>query len=245
VTQALEVEGVSHAFGARPALREVSFAVPVGAFAVLLGLNGAGKTTLFSIATRLYRAQAGRVRVLGHALEAVPLAALAAMGVVFQAPTLDPELSIGQNLRYHAALHGLARREADARGAEELARLGLAEAMERPVRSLSGGERRRVELARALLHRPGLLLLDEPTAGLDVPGRLAILSHVRVLCRERGLAALWATHLLDEVEEDDHLVVLHRGRVLRQGTAREVRQAAGAASIGAAFATLTAAAPAA
>jgi ABC-2 type transport system ATP-binding protein len=235
---ALEVQGVSHAFGARQALQDVSFTVPRGSFAVLLGLNGAGKTTLFSIVTRLYRAQAGSVRVLGHALEREPLSALAAMGVVFQAPTLDPELTVRQALRYHAALHGLSRREADARGAEELARLGLDAAMERPVRALSGGERRRVELARALLHQPALLLLDEPTAGLDLPGRQAILSHVRALCRERGLAALWATHLLDEVSRDDLVVVLHRGRMLRQGRAGELGEGR---DLGAAFAALTAA----
>ncbi len=231
---ALAVQGVSHAFGARVALQDVSFTVPRGAFAVLLGLNGAGKTTLFSVVTRLYRAQAGGVRVLGHALDRAPLDALAAMGVVFQAPTLDPELTVRQSLRYHAALHGLSRREADARAATELARLGLQDALHRPVRALSGGERRRVELARALLHAPGLLLLDEPTAGLDPPARRAILSHVRALCRERGLAALWATHLLDEVEPGDRLVVLHRGRVRHDGVA-------GLGDVGATFAALTAA----
>jgi ABC-2 type transport system ATP-binding protein len=232
---ALSVEGVSHAFGVRKALQDVSFTVPRGAFAVLLGLNGAGKTTLFSVITRLYRAQAGRVSVLGHALDAAPLRALAAIGVVFQAPTLDPELTVRQSLRYHAALHGLARPDADARGADDLARLGLAAAMERPVRALSGGERRRVELARALLHTPRLLLLDEPTAGLDPPGRRAILSHVRALCRERGLAALWATHLLDEVGDGDHLVVLHRGRVLR------AEDVVAGEDVAAVFAALTAA----
>jgi ABC-2 type transport system ATP-binding protein len=220
------VEGLRHAFGTRVALHDVSFAVPRGAFAVLLGLNGAGKTTLFSVITRLYRAQAGRIAVLGHPLDVAPLRALAAMGVVFQAPTLDPELTVRQSLRYHAALHGLSVPEADERGAAELARLDLAEAMERPVRALSGGERRRVELARALLHAPRLLLLDEPTAGLDPPGRRAILAHVRALCRDRGLAALWATHLLDEVAAGDRLIVLHRGRVRRDAVLAATQDAA-------------------
>jgi ABC-2 type transport system ATP-binding protein len=242
MTPALEIAQVSHAFGRRPALQDVSFSVPQGSFAVLLGLNGAGKTTLFSIITRLYRAQAGSVRVLGQALETAPLAALAHMGVVFQAPTLDPELTVRQAMRYFGALHGLARRDCDARAAEELARAGVADKLDRPVRTLSGGERRRVELARALLHRPRLLLLDEPTVGLDVPSRQAILGHVRLLCREQGLTALWATHLLDEVAESDLLVLLHRGRVLRSGEAGAIRRAEQAASMGAAFARLTAAA---
>jgi ABC-2 type transport system ATP-binding protein len=236
---ALEVEGARHAFGARLALDDVSFAVPEGRFAVLLGLNGAGKTTLFSIATRLYRPQGGRVRILGHALEEEPLAALAGTGVVFQAPTLDAELTVRQNLRYHAALHGIARTTADERGAAELARLGIVEAMHRRVGTLSGGERRRVELARALIHRPRLLLLDEPTVGLDVPARQAILGHVRMLCAQEGLAVLWATHLLDEVADGDLVVVLHRGRVLRAAVAEEIRRATGTDSINAAFGQLT------
>lgn len=241
MTPALELHQVSHAFGARKALQDVSFAVPQGGFAVLLGLNGAGKTTLFSIVTRLYRARAGRVGVLGQELEAAPLAALAAMGVVFQAPTLDPELTVRQSMRYHGALHGLSRAEADARAEEELARLGMEGHVTRLVGTLSGGERRRIELARALLHRPRLLLLDEPTVGLDVPSRQAILAHVRALCRERGLAALWATHLLNEVAEMDQLVVLHRGRVLRSDRAAEILSAEGSATVEAAFARLTAA----
>ncbi|HEY8614560.1 MAG TPA: ATP-binding cassette domain-containing protein [Roseomonas sp.] len=239
---ALEVEGARHAFGARLALDDVSLAVPQGRFAVLLGLNGAGKTTLFSIATRLYRPQGGRVRILGHALEEDPLAALAGTGVVFQAPTLDAELTVQQNLRYHAALHGLPRVVADERGATELARLEMAEVLHRRVGTLSGGERRRVELARALIHRPRLLLLDEPTVGLDVPARQAILGHVRMLCGHGGMAVLWATHLLDEVVETDLVVVLHRGRVLRAADAAEIRRETGTESIGAAFTLLTRAA---
>ncbi len=219
MTPALAVQGISHAFAGRPALREVSFTVPQGAFAVLLGLNGAGKTTLFSVITRLYRAHAGSVQVLGNSMEAAPLAALAAMGVVFQAPTLDPELTVRQALRYHGALHGLSHTACDRRAAEELERAGLTASLDRPVRTLSGGERRRTELARALLHHPRLLLLDEPTVGLDVPSRQAILAHVRHLCREQGLTALWATHLLDEVEKEDLLVVLHRGQIRHAGPA--------------------------
>ncbi|MCH7478182.1 MAG: ATP-binding cassette domain-containing protein, partial [SAR324 cluster bacterium] len=117
------------------------------------------------------------------------------IGVVFQQPTLDLDLTVRQNLLYHAALHGLGRTESLARIETELGRLGMAERARERVRRLNGGHRRRVEIARALLHRPGLLLLDEPTVGLDVPTRQAIVAHVHSLAREDGVAVLWATHL--------------------------------------------------
>jgi ABC-2 type transport system ATP-binding protein len=234
--KALEFEGVCHRFGARVALDDVSFAIDAGAFAVLLGPNGAGKTTLFSLATRLYHARTGDIRVFGRLVRDEPYAALALMGVVFQDPTLDLDLTVRENLRYQAALYGLPRAEADARGEAELARLGVAGRLDDKVRALSGGLRRRVEVARALLHGPRLLLLDEPTVGLDLATRRALLAHVRALCAERGIASLWATHLMDEVEDEDPVVLLHEGRVLRAGRAAELR---GEATLAEAFLALT------
>ena len=236
---ALEVEGVSHSFGARRALENVAFTVHPGEFAVLLGLNGAGKTTLFSLVTRLYHNRSGAIRIFGSDVRKKPSRALARIGVVFQQPTIDLDLSVSQNLRYHAALHGMSRRAAAERLGVELGRLDMAERADDKVRRLSGGQRRRVEIARALMHGPRLLLLDEPTVGLDIRARQAILDHVRRLCREEGLAVLWATHLIDEVGGHDRVVVLHEGRVLAFGGVADVIRGAGAATIIEAFTTLT------
>ncbi|HYG90659.1 MAG TPA: ABC transporter ATP-binding protein [Azospirillum sp.] len=235
----LVVEGVSHSFGERKALDDVSFSIPSGRFVVLLGLNGAGKTTLFSLITRLYNTRNGMIRVFGFDMRRQPTQALARIGVVFQQPTLDPDLTVMQNLRYHGGLHGLSPARIEERAREELTRIGLAERADERVRTLSGGQRRRVEIARALLHGPSLLLLDEPTVGLDVELRRQVLDHVHDLCRERGLAVLWATHLIDEARPEDGVVVLHRGRVLAAGLVTEVCAAAGAETLGQAFGLLT------
>jgi ABC-2 type transport system ATP-binding protein len=239
---ALEVEGLGHAFEPRAALKDVSFAVAPGEFAVLLGLNGAGKTTLVSLVTRLYHARRGDIRVFGHALRTEPSRALAAIGVVFQQLTLDLDLTVAENLRYHAALHGLSTTEAKERSEAELARLGVFDRTHDRVRSLSGGLRRRVEIARALIHRPRLLLLDEPTVGLDLAARQGLVAHVRDLCRGRGLAVLWATHLMDEVEASDRVILLHHGSVLRTGRADYVLAGTDATSMAEAFMALTRAA---
>jgi ABC-2 type transport system ATP-binding protein len=158
---------------------------------------------------------------------------------VFQQRTLDPDLSVAQNLAYHGALHGIGARETRERGAIQLARVGLADRAGDKVRFLSGGQMRRVEIARALLHRPRMLLLDEPTAGLDIKARAEILEVVRTLVAAEGIGVLWATHLVDEIRDDDHVVVLHHGRVLANGASRSVIGEAGARSIGEAFTSLT------
>src|SRR5919202_2922568 len=232
---ALRVEGVSHAFGARRALEDVGLTVPAGSFTALLGLNGAGKTTLFSLVTRLYGNRTGSIRVLGADVRRAPAAALARLGVVFQAPTLDLDLTVRQNLLYHAALHGIGPGEARRRAGTLLARIGLETRARDKVRQLSGGQMRRLEIARALLHRPALLLLDEPTVGLDVEARQSLIAEVRRLVAESRLGVLWATHLIDEVEPGDRVVVLHRGRVLAEGDCSELLRRTGAADLGTAF----------
>jgi ABC-2 type transport system ATP-binding protein len=236
---ALSVGDLSHAFGEREVLQEVRFEIHTGERAILLGLNGAGKTTLFSLVTRLYDHRSGSIRIFGTEVKQDPSAALARIGVVFQQPTLDLDLTVSQNLFYHASLHGIARRVAAERVTHEIERVGLQERLRDKVRELSGGQRRRVEIARALLHRPKLLLLDEPTVGLDIASRQFLLDHVRRLCREEGLAALWATHLIDEVDADGTVIVLHRGRVLAAGAVAEVIKTAGADSMKGAFDALT------
>jgi ABC-2 type transport system ATP-binding protein len=221
---ALDVAGVSHRFGARAALSEVSLRVERGRFTALLGPNGAGKTTLFSVITRLYNNQEGRVAIFGHALNREPSRALARLGVVFQARTLDTDLTVEQNLLYHASLHGIARRAAKARIAILLDRVGLADRRGDKIRTLSGGQSRRIEIARSLIHEPRLLLLDEPTVGLDLESRADIVAIVRALVREEGLSVLWATHIFEEIEAGDDAVVLHRGRIVARGTAGSIAE---------------------
>ena len=161
------------------------------------------------------------------------------MGVVFQPRTLDLDLSVTQNLLYHAALQGINRREALIRSGEVLSRMGLADRTGSKVRDLSGGQMRRLEIARALLHRPRLLLLDEATVGLDVKARAEILGHVRSLVAEQGIGVLWATHLFDEIVPGDDLVILHQGRILAEGKVAGIVAKAGAHDLHSAFAHLT------
>lgn len=228
MSDALSVDQVGHSYGRRRALEGVSFAIPQGGFTALLGPNGAGKSTLFSLITRLFDCREGRINLFGHDLGKSPGQALRQLGVVFQQPTLDLDLTVEQNLRYAADLHGLPSRTAKPRIERELARLELLPRRKDKARALNGGHRRRVEIARALIHDPRLLLLDEPTVGLDVPARKALIAQVHNFCRQDGLAVLWATHLVDEIDIDhDRLVVLDKGKVWTEGSAQEVLAAAG------------------
>lgn len=235
---ALDIEGVAHDYGRTRALDDVALTIHPGDFTVLLGLNGAGKTTLFSLITRLYNNRSGYIRIFGFDVRRKSSQALSRIGVVFQQPTLDLDLTVEQNLHYHASLHGMSRKRAQERLEAELSRIGLMERLDDKVRQLSGGHRRRVEIARALLHEPKMLLLDEPTVGLDIRSRQGILDHVRRMCREEGLAVLWATHLIDEVDEGKKVIILHLGKVLAAGEMGEVNRIAGTSSIREAFTVL-------
>ncbi len=232
---ALEVCDLSFAHAGTPVLDSVSLAIAAGEFAVLLGPNGAGKTTLFSLITRLHDRRRGEIRIGGFDVRRQAVQAHARIGVVFQQPTLDLDLSVAQNLAYHGALHGMGRGEARRRGEAQLTRVGLAEHRGKRVRRLSGGQRRRVEIARGLLHDPRLLLLDEPTVGLDVASRRDLVEHAHRLCAEEGVAVLWATHLIDEVRPGDRVLVLHRGRLLADGTAEALTARLGVDTLGEAF----------
>lgn len=236
---ALTVEGVSHAFGRKKALDGVDLTVRQGQFCALLGPNGAGKTTLFSLVTRLYDNVSGSIRVLGHDVRRHSSRALQNLGVVFQSRTVDADLSVMQNLTYHAALHGMPTGLAKDRAKIELERIGLADRAGDKIRALSGGQVRRVEIARALIHRPRLLLLDEPTVGLDIESRQEIVSHVRTLVETEGLGVLWATHLVDELDQDDTVIVLHGGKVLTQESAGALITQTGEADLVGAFCALT------
>ncbi|MCP4287164.1 MAG: ATP-binding cassette domain-containing protein [Gammaproteobacteria bacterium] len=236
---ALELTGVNFSYTRRQVLEGVSFALAPGEFCVLLGVNGAGKTTLFSLITRLFVCSGGNIDIYGYNLNRKSRKALAQLGVVFQQPTLDLDLTLLQNLRYHCALQGLNDRDLQKRMEEALEGIGLRDRAGDKVRQLSGGQRRRVELVRALLHQPRLLLADEPTVGLDIHSRQAILQQVHDRSRRDGVGVLWATHLVDEVEPDDRLVVLHDGKVLAHGSAAEVMEETGTESVRQAFNQLT------
>jgi ABC-2 type transport system ATP-binding protein len=236
---ALAISDVSHSYGPRKALDRVSFAVAEGSFTVLLGLNGAGKSTLFALVTRLFDTRQGGISIFGFEVARDPGEALRRLGVVFQSRTLDLDLSIMQNLTYHAALHGIGGAEARARAASVMARVGMGDRAHDKSRDLSGGQMRRVEIARALLHQPRLLLLDEPTVGLDINARAEVLGHVRRLVDEDRIGVLWATHLIDEIRAGDDVVVLHKGRVLDSGPVEAVVARAGVGDIRAAFSKLT------
>ncbi|MDX2265859.1 MAG: ABC transporter ATP-binding protein [Hyphomicrobiales bacterium] len=242
---ALTVSSVSHSYGDRKALDGVSLTVERGSFCGLLGLNGAGKSTLFSLITRLFDTAAGAIEVLGFDMRKSPGEALRRIGVVFQNRTVDPDLTVAQNMAYHAALHGISSRDGRRLAEEALARVNLADKARIRVRELSGGQVRRAEIARALIHRPQLLLLDEPTVGLDIGSRRDIAAQVRELVRRDGLGVLWATHLLEEVETGDEAVILHQGRVLASGQVGEIVAAQGAGSLTEAFTRLTSERPAA
>ena len=210
----LSVRNVSYSFGSKRALDDITIELEAGQFCALLGPNGAGKSTLFNLLTRLFMAREGSISIAGHDLARNPRMALAALGVVFQQPTLDPDMSVRWNLQYFAALQGLSGFRAKGRIEAALRQLNMFERARERVRDLNGGHRRRMEIARALIHTPKVLLLDEPTVGLDTESRTAITDHVHDLAK-KGLLVLWATHLVDEIRGEDDVIVLHKGRILK------------------------------
>ena len=214
----LQATGLHKAYNGKPALQDVNLSLRAGEMLALLGPNGAGKSTLLQLLTGLFTPDQGGITVLGHDMRTQPARALAGLGVVFQQSALDLDLTVMANLLFHTDLHGIPRRDARERIAAQLASIGLQEQAQAVVRSLSGGTRRKVELARALLHRPRVLLMDEATVGLDPASRQQLLDAVRERCRSEGLAVLWATHLIEEVKSADRLLLLHRGHVRFDGS---------------------------
>ncbi len=236
---ALLLDNVVKTYGAIRAVDGVGFTASAGEFIGLLGPNGAGKTTLFQLLSGLFVPDSGRIEIMGHDMRRDPVPALAMLGIVFQQPTLDLELTVTANLLFHAGLHGIPRAVAKARIEKELARLGLAERAHDKAAALSGGNRRRLELARALLHEPRVLLMDEATVGLDPGSRGELLKLMLSLRAERSVAVLWATHLCDEVPSADRVIVLHRGKILADTTSAGLVAGAGTATIEQAFLAIT------
>jgi ABC-2 type transport system ATP-binding protein len=230
---------VSKRYGRTQALDAVSLQVRAGEMVALLGPNGAGKTTLFQLLTGLFVADSGSVEVLGADMRRDPVRALARLGVVFQQPALDLNLSVGASLRFHADLHGLPRAQSRPRIEALLERFGLMPVAAKPARELSGGNRRKVELVRALLHEPRLLLMDEATVGLDPASRAQLVEEVLQARAEHGLGVLWATHLVDEAERAQRVIVLHKGKVRFDGTAAALCESQAAPTLQSAFLQLT------
>jgi ABC-2 type transport system ATP-binding protein len=241
---ALDVAAVSHSYGPKRALNDVSFSIAPATFTVLLGLNGAGKTTLFSLISHLYDTRHGAIRIFGHDIGRTPGEALRRLGIVFQARTLDLDLTVYQNLSYHASLHGLGSTEARRRIDALLAQVEMSDRLRDKARSLSGGQMRRIEIARALLHRPSLRQATAAADGLDIQSRAGILAAIRRLVETEGISVFWATHLIDEVDDSDHVVVLSEGNLVAKGSVAEVVRATGAKTIGEAFSKLSRKAPA-
>lgn len=237
----LQAQGLVKSYNHQPALRGVNLSLRAGEMVALLGPNGAGKSTLMQLLTGLYVPDEGSICVLGHDMRRHAPQALAGMGVVFQQMALDLDLSVQANLRFHADLHGLARSDADQRIVNGLRALGLEGEARQTVRALSGGNRRKVELVRALLHRPRVLLMDEATVGLDPASRQQLLQAVHELRADSGVAVLWTTHLVDEVEGADRVVVLHRGLVHYDGPVPGLLTQTGTERLEAAFLSMTAA----
>ncbi|MGM9491363.1 ATP-binding cassette domain-containing protein [Ideonella sp. YS5] len=236
----LRTTGLTKRYGKHVALRSLSLELAAGSFVALLGPNGAGKSTLFQVLTGLFAADEGEVEVAGHSLRHAATRALRQIGVVFQQLSLDLDLSVRRNLLFQADLHGLPRALAAQRIETGCTDLGIQADLDRPARELSGGNRRKVELVRANLHRPPLLLMDEATVGLDPKSRQDLLASLRVGVRERGTCVLWATHLVEEAEAADRVLVLHRGELLADGSPADVTRLLGGATLEAGFIACTA-----
>ncbi len=234
----LNVDAVSKSYGKVNALKALSLSVARGEFVALLGLNGAGKSTLFQLLSGLFVADSGKIQINEQDICANPIPCLAQLGIVFQQPTLDLSMSVRANLLFHGRLHGMGSL-LNQRITEELDRVGLLEQLHVNCGKLSGGNRRRVELARALLHRPSILLMDEATVGLDPASRRMLLDYVHQLCATQGLGVLWTTHLVEEAERADRVIILHQGRKLLEGAPSLLLTQTGEKTLAEAFLKLT------
>ena len=239
MTAVLHAAGLSKRYGKVDALHAFDVNVAPGEFVALLGPNGAGKTTLFRLLVGLSLPDSGDIRIDGLELARQRRQALARIGLVFQQPTLDLELGVRRNLAFHAQLHGVPRGEQRKRIDAALRDVELEAEATVKARTLSGGNRRRVELARCLLHEPRLLLMDEPTVGLDAKSRRDLLLRVHRLRRAQAVGVLWATHLVDEAAQADRVVVLDHGREVAVGTPAELMARTRTDGIGDAFLALT------
>ena len=223
----IEVDNLTYSYGDRRALQGVSFSVEKGEIFGLLGPNGGGKTTVFRLLCTLLVAENGQARVLGWDVRKNPFQVRRQIGVVFQSNSLDVQLTVAENLIHEGHLYGLRGRELRKRVEEMLSRVGLRERSHDLVRNLSGGLRRRVELAKGLLHRPPILMLDEPSSGLDPGIRRDLWEYLRMLRDQEEVTILLTTHLMEEAEHCDRLAVLSEGRVVANGSPGALKEKIG------------------
>jgi ABC-2 type transport system ATP-binding protein len=227
VAAVIEISDLRHRYGEREALRGVTFEVAGGEIFAMLGPNGGGKTTLFKILSTLMRPSSGAVRVLGHDLAREAAAVRPRLGVVFQNPGLDAKLTVAENLVHHGHLYGLGGSSLRERVKQVLVELDLTERADDRVETLSGGLARRTELARGLLHAPELLLLDEPSTGLDPGARRDFFHHLRRLRDRVGRTVVLTTHFMEEAERADRVAVMHEGALVALGTPDELKHRVG------------------
>lgn len=225
--QILTVDGLRHSYGDTLALDGLSFQMQRGEIFGLLGPNGGGKTTLFRILSTLLAPTAGRAAIAGHDVVREPQAVRRSIGVVFQSPSLDVKLTVRENMLHQGRLYGLRGAPLDARIDEMLTRVAMRERAGDRVETLSGGMRRRVDLAKGLLHRPALVLLDEPTTGLDPGARLDLWNYVTEARKRDGLSVLITTHLMEDAERCDRLLIIDRGRIVALDTPDVLRDGVG------------------
>ncbi|MGH9678073.1 MAG: ATP-binding cassette domain-containing protein [Candidatus Acidiferrum sp.] len=226
-TAPIEIENLSHSYGARSALHEVSFSVGPAEIFGLLGPNGSGKTSLFRILSTLMLPVSGTARICGYDAARNAGAVRRHIGVVFQSPSVDVKLTAAENLQHQGHLYGMTGKTLEARVQEMLARVGLKERAAERVETFSGGMQRRVELAKGLMHSPSVLLLDEPTTGLDPGARIDLWQYLKILRDEERVSVLITTHLMEEAERCDRLAILSHGERVALGTPAELKSEIG------------------
>jgi ABC-2 type transport system ATP-binding protein len=212
-SSAVEIAHLAHRYGEREAIHDLSFSIAQREIFAILGPNGSGKTTLFRVLSTLIPIQQGDIHILGYNLRTEANAIRPLLGIVFQSPSIDKKLTVSENIIHHGRLYGLGGAELRSRADEMLARLGLADRRRELVEKLSGGLRRRVELATGMLHRPRLLLLDEPSTGLDPGARSDLWQYLEQVRNEDGVTVVLTTHLLEEAQRADRIAIMHSGNL--------------------------------
>lgn len=219
----IEIENLKKSFKEVKAVNDISFRVKEGELFSFLGVNGAGKSTTINIISGVLDKDGGKVEVCGYDIEKSPNDIKGKIGIVFQNSVLDKKLSVYDNLKYRANLYGIFGNNFKSRIEEMTELLDLKEILKRPLGKLSGGQKRRIDIARALIHNPRLLILDEPTTGLDPKTRITVWNVVEKLRKESGLTVFLTTHYMEEASDSDYVVIIDAGRIAAEGTPHDLK----------------------